>query len=100
MTSIMYRALHHSTEHDEERTVNITNLKVSGKQKWNFITPFWIVASCSKYEDASHNIEPLLCEFSGTGDQSIEFNFTRSPGTRFLDSMLNHSPLRFTLHFA
>ena len=26
-----------------------------GIQRWNLITPSWIVASCSKYEDASHN---------------------------------------------
>ena len=84
MTSFIHRALHQSIEHDIERAVNITNLNVSDKQRWNFITPSWIVASCSKYEDASHNIEPLLCEFGRTGDQSIEFNFTRCLGTRFL----------------
>ena len=33
------------------------------------------------------------------GIKPTSVNFTRSPGTRFLDSMVDHSPLRFTMYF-
>ena len=36
--SIIHRALQQSIERDKERTVNIMNLIVSDKQKWNFIS--------------------------------------------------------------
>ena len=83
-------ALQQSIERDKERTVNIMNLIVSDKQRWNFNTPSWIVALYSMYE---------FCELGRSGDQCIELNFTRSPGTRFLDSRFKHSPLCFTLSF-
>ena len=97
---IFHRALQQSIERDKERTVNIMNLVVSDKQRWNFITPSGIVASCSMYEETGHIIEPLFCEFGRTGDQSTDSKFTGSPGTRFLDSRPKHSPLCFTLHLA
>ena len=43
MTNLMYRALHHSVVHDKERTVNIMNLIVRDKQKWNFIKPLLLL---------------------------------------------------------
>ena len=60
MTRKIHRALQHSIERDKERTANITNLNVSNKERWNFLTPSWLVASCSMYEDASHNIESVV----------------------------------------
>jgi len=38
-------------------------------------------------------------EVTSQHHQSMEFNFRRFLGTRFLDAMLNHPPVRFTLHF-
>ena len=32
------------------------------QKRWYFVTPSWIAASCLEYEDASHNIKPLLCD--------------------------------------
>ena len=47
------------------------------KQRCNFITPSWLVALYSMYEETSHIIEPLIGEFGRSRDQSIELNFTR-----------------------
>ena len=52
-----------------------------------------------KHEGASHNIEPLFRELGRFGHQSMELNFMRSPGTRFIDSKFKHSPLCFVFHF-
>ena len=38
-------------------------------------------------------------EVTSQHHQPIKFNFTRFLGTRVFDAMLNHSPVRFTLHF-
>ena len=35
-------------------------LVVSDKQRWNFITPSWLFALYSEYEEIGHIIEPLL----------------------------------------
>jgi len=97
--SIIHCALQQSIERDE-RTVNIMNLIVSDNQRWNFITPSWIVALHSVYEETSHIIESLFYEFGRTGDQSTESNFTGLLAPDSSTPGVNHSPLCFTLHFA
>ena len=78
VVSIIHRALRQSIERDQERTVNIMNLIVGDGQRWNCITPSWLVASCSMCEETSHVTEALFCEFGRAGDQSIEFNLAGS----------------------
>ena len=53
--SIIHRALQQSIERDKERTVNIMNLIVTDKQRWNFIAFSWIVAlhSCTRRQATS-----------------------------------------------
>ena len=96
----MYRALQLSIERDKDRTISFMIFVVSDKQRWNFITPSWLVALYSEYEETGHIIEPLFCELGHSGGQSIELNFLRSPGTRFFNSRFKHSPLCFTLNLS
>ena len=51
--SHLYRALQHSIERDKDRTTSFMIFIVSDKQRWNFITPSWHVASYSVYEGTS-----------------------------------------------
>ena len=89
---VMYRVFHHSIERDKERTVDTKNIIVSDNQSWKFITPSWLAAFVFKHEGANH--------INHFGDQSMELNFMKSPGTRFIDSRFKYSPLCFVFHFA
>ena len=86
---------------------------------WKFITPSWRVALCLNTRVQVTTLTLLCCaaennriisvthstmclsslEVTSQYHQPIKFNFTRFLGTRVFDAMLNHSPVRFTLHF-
>ena len=59
-----------------------------GKSQPWFQPDFLDIRTCS--------LEPLE-QVHTAGMKPPRVNFIRSPGTRFLDSLFNHSPLRFTL---
>ena len=78
----------------------VTELLMAWNRGGNSSHPSWLVALCF---NTSVQIKTLTCpscmEVTSQHHQSIKFNSTRFLGTRFFDAMLNHSPMRFTLHF-